>query len=322
MRRRDFIAAVGGAAALPLTAHAQTMPTVGFLNSETPALYAHLAAAFRKGLEESGYAEGRNVAVEYRWAESQYQRIPGLIADLLKRQPAVLAVNGPSVRAALAATTTTPIVFFTGNDPVAAGLVASLNKPGGNATGATVLNIELTGKRLEVLHEAIPKAESFALLVNPDNYNAKAVTEHMFSAARALGVKVHTIEARNKNDLDAAFTRFKSLRAGGLVISPDGFFNSHTAYLASQASRYAVPTVFQYSESAHAGGLLSYGASISEAYTQVGIYSGRILKGERPADLPIVQSAKVKLIVNLKTARALGITLPQTLLARADEVIE
>jgi putative ABC transport system substrate-binding protein len=326
MRRRAFVGLLAGAASLvswpPAARAQQAMPVIGFLNSETPALYAHLAKAFRKGLEDGGFAEGRNVAIEYRWAESRYDRIPGLIADLLQRQVAVLAVNGPVAHAAKAATTTTPIVFFTGNDPVESKLVASLNRPGGNATGASVLNVELTGKRLEVLREVIPKAETFALLINPANSNAKAVAGHMHSAARALGVKVHTLEARNKDELDAAFDRLKSLRPGGLVVSPDGFFNSNTAHLAALTGRYAIPAIFQYTESVHAGGLMSYGASISEAYAQVGIYTGRVLKGERPADLPIVQSAKVELVVNLKTARALGLTVPQTLLGRADEVIE
>jgi putative ABC transport system substrate-binding protein len=322
MRRRDFLVAIPGAFAAPLAARAQSVPTIGFLNSEAPPLYGYLADAFRKGLQDAGFTEGRNVAIEYRWAESRYERIPALVADLLGRQVAVLAVNGPAAHAAKAATTTTPVVFFTGTDPVRTGLVASLNKPGGNVTGTTVLNVELTGKRFEILREVIPQANSFALLVNPTNTNVGPLNAQASAAARALGVKTVVVEARNRDELAAVFARLASMRTAGLVVAPDGFFNSHTGYLAELAARHAVPTVFQYRESVHAGGLMSYGASISEAYAQVGTYAGRILKGERPADLPITQSAKVELVVNLKMARTMGLTIPMTLLGRADEVIE
>jgi putative ABC transport system substrate-binding protein len=327
VRRREFITLLGGAAgAWPTATRAQqtqrAMPVVGFLNSESSALYGHRAESFRKGLVEAGFVEGRNVMVEYRWADSQYERIPALVADLIKRQVSVLTVNGPSVYAAKAATKTIPIVFFTGTDPVAAGLVASLNKPGGNLTGATVLNIELTGKRLEILREVIPMAASFALLVNPKNANAKSLRDQMLSAARAFQVQVHVLEASNEVELDVVFTSLKPMQVGGLVIGADGFFSSHSKHLAALAGRYAIPAIFEYREFIEAGGMISYGGNLSEAYKQIGMYTGRVLKGERPADLPIVQSAKVELLVNLKTAKALGLTVPPTLLARADEVIE
>jgi putative ABC transport system substrate-binding protein len=324
MRRREFLGILGGAAAAwPLAARTQgAVPVVGFLNSESSALYGHRADAFRKGLVEAGFVEGRNVTVEYRWADSQYERIPALVADLIKRHVSVLTVNGPSVYAAKAATTTIPIVFFTGTDPVAAGLVASLNKPGGNLTGTTVLNIELTGKRLEILREVIPTAASFALLVNPKNANAKALSEQMLSAARAFQVQADVLEASNEGELDVAFVRLKTKHVGGLVIGADGFFSSHSTHLAALANRYAIPTIFEYREFTEAGGMISYGGNLSEAYKQIGIYTGRVLKGERPADLPVVQSAKVELLVNLKTAKTLGLTVPPSLLARADEVIE
>ena len=324
MKRRDFNTLLGGAVAWPIAARAQQkpLPVVGFLNTETPQNYGHLAAAFRKGLGEAGFAEGRNVAIEYRWAASQYERISALAADLVKSQVSVIAVNGPGAYATKAVAATTPVVFFTGTDPVAMGLVASLNRPGGNVTGVTVLNIELTGKRLEILREAVPKAESFALLVNPNNANARALLDQMLSAARTLGVQVHALEAGNQRELEAAFVRLQSLRAGGLVVGADSFFSSHAPQLAVLAVRHAVPAIFQYREFVAAGGLMSYSGNITDAYTQIGIYTGRILKGERPADLPIMQSAKVELLVNLKTAKALGLTLPATLLGRADEVIE
>lgn len=321
MRRREVIALICGASLWPLATRAQqAMPVIGFLNSESPSTYATRLAAFRRGLEDTGYVEGRNVAIEYRWAESQYDRIPALISDLTERQIAVLVVNGPAAYAAKAARM--PVVFFTGGDPVALGLVSSLNKPGGNATGATVLNIQLTGKRLEILREAIPTAKSFGLLINPDNGNATFLIEQVTAAAQTLKLPVHVREANDDGGLERAFTNLKALGVGGLIVGADGYFTSHSTELAGLAIRYQMPTIFQYHDFVAAGGLLSYGASISDAYRQVGVYAGRILKGERPGDLPIVQSAKVELLVNLKAAQALGVTLPPALLARADEVIE
>ena len=323
MRRRDFLGVLGGAAAAcPVASRAQntSMPVIGFLNSEAPSTYAPRVDAFRRGLGDVGYVEGRNVVIEYRWAESQYDRIPTLMSDLINRQVSVLVVNGPAAYASK--TARLPVVFFTGGDPVALGLVASLNQPGGNVTGATVLNIELTGKRLEILREAVPSAQSVGLLVNPDNGNAKILAEHMRSSARTLSLQVHVREANDDEGLKAAFNSLKASGVGGLVVGADGFFTSHSRQLAALATRYEMPTIFQYRDFVAEGGLLSYGASIADAYRQMGVYAGRILKGERPADLPVVQSARIELLVNLRAAKALGLTLPPALLARADEVIE
>ena len=306
----------------PIAARAQqaAMPVIGFLNSEEPNSYANRIESFRLGLRQVGFVEGQSVSIEYRWAESRYERIPVLMAELIDRRVSVIVVNGPAAYAAK--NPTVPVVFFTGGDPVALGLVKSLNKPGGNVTGTTVLNIELTAKRVEVLREALPKAESFALLVNSNNGNAKAVSDQMRLSARTLGLRDHVLEASDTSALQLAFSRLKQMGVGGLIIGADGFFTSHSSQLAALATRHAMPAIFQYRDFVASGGLLSYGANISEAYTQIGIYAGRILKGERPADLPVVQSTKVELLVNLKAAKALGIDMPQTLLARADEVIE
>jgi len=322
MRRRDVIARVAvSAAAWPLIARAQqVMPVIGFLNSEEPNSYAPRAESFRRGLGQVGFAEGRNVSIEYRWAESRYERIPLMMADLVAHRASVIVVNGPAAYAAK--NSKIPVVFFTGGDPIALGLVESLNKPGGNITGATVLNIELTSKRLEILREALPKAQNFALLVNPDNGNAKLLSDQMRLSAQALGLREHVLEASNVTELVAAFDRLKAMRIGGLIIGADGFFTSHSSQLAALATQHAIPTIFQYRDFVSSGGLLSYGADIGEAYAQIGIYAGRILKGEHPSDLPVVQSTKVELLVNLKAAKPLGIDMPQTLLARADEVIE
>jgi putative ABC transport system substrate-binding protein len=323
--RREFI--VGGAAAsvvCPLAARGQApaMPVVGFLNSATPDGYPHLPRAFRQGLSEAGYVEGRNVAIEYRWAENQYDRLPAMAADLVRQRVAVIAVNSPAARPALAATTTIPIVFNIGFDPIAAGLVASLNRPGGNVTGVVTLNVEVGPKRLELLRELVPTSTITAALVNPTNPNAETLSRGLQAAARTLGLQLHVVHASTERDLDSVFAVLAQLRAGGLVIGPDAFFNSQSKLLAALTLRHGVPAISQYREFAAAGGLMTYGGSITDQFHLVGVYTGRILKGEKPADLPVQQATKVELIINLKTAKALGLTVPLPLIGRADEVIE
>jgi len=324
--RRRFITLVGGAAAWPFAARAQqpTMPVVGFLHSESLNLYAHLVRAFRQGLSETGYVEGRNVAVEYRWADGQYDQLPTLVADLIRRQVTVIAANSPAaVMAAKAATTTIPIVFNTGYDPVAAGYVASLARPGGNLTGVTSLTAEVGPKRVELLHEVVPAASRIALLINPAaGAMSETLSTSLQAAARKRGLQFHVLHATAVRDLDNVFATLAQLQAGGLVIGGDPFFNSQSKQLASLAIRHAVPAIYQYREFAAAGGLMSYGGSLTDMYRQFGIYTGRILKGDKPADLPVQQSTKVELFVNLKTAKSLGLEVPPTLLGRADEVIE
>jgi putative tryptophan/tyrosine transport system substrate-binding protein len=327
MKRRDFITLVGGTAAWPLAARAQqaAMPVVGFVGSESPDRWTTFVRAFHQGLREVGYVEGRNVAIEYRWAEGQNDRLSGLVADLLRRPVSMLAVPGstPAALAAKAASTTVPIVFAIAADPVQLGLVASLNRPGGNATGVVTLNVEIAPKRLELLHELLPTATSFALLVNPANPAlAEPVSERVQAAARTLGMKLHVLHASSETELDAALAAVARLQAAGLVVAPDPFFNSRIEQLAALTSRQALPTVYQWREFTAAGGLLSYGSSITDVYRQAGVYTGRILKGEKPADLPVEQMTKVELFINLKTAKALGLTMPTSILVRADEVIE
>jgi ABC-type uncharacterized transport system substrate-binding protein len=328
IRRREFIISLGGiaVAAWPLAARAQqpAKPVIGFLHSESLNLYAHLVHAFRQGLSETSYVEGRNVAVEYRWADGQYDQLPTLAADLIRRQVAVIAANSPAaVLAAKAATTTIPIVFNTGYDPVAAGYVASLNRPGGNLTGVTSLTAEVGPKRVELLHEVMPTASRIALLINPAaGAMSETLSTSLQAAARKLGLQFNVLHASAVRDFDTVFETLVKLQAGGLVIGGDPFFNSRSKQLAALALRHAVPAVYQYREFTAAGGLMSYGGSLTDMYRQFGIYTGRILKGEKPADLPVQQSTKVELFVNLQTARALGLTVPLQLLGRADEVIE
>ena len=325
MRRRDFITFLGGAAVgWPLAARAQqpAMPVVGFLNGGLAREYAQAAAAFRQGLGETGYVEGRNVLIEYRWAEGHYDRLPELAADLVRQQVRVIAANTPAAPAAKAATTTIPIVFVTASDPVAAGLVASLNRPGGNLTGAALLNVEVGPKRLELLHELVPAATVMALLINAANPNAETQIRDMQAAARTFGLQLHVVHASSEPEFDAAFATFVQQRAGALAIGADAFYVNRSEQLAALTLRHALPTIFTVREFAAAGGLMSYGVSLTDAFRLMGVYTGRILNGEKPADLPVQQSTKVELVINLKTAKALGITFPLPLLGRADEVIE
>ena len=325
LRRREFITLLGGAAAgWPLTAGAQLMPTVGFLGSDSPDLYADRLRAFRQGLKETGYVEGQNLAVEYRWAEGRNDRLPALAGDLIRHQPAVIvASTTPSVLALKAATTTIPIVFFIAGDPVALGLVASLNRPGGNLTGTTTLTLEVGTKWLQLLHEMVPTATTFALLVNPTSPAlAEAQSRDLQTAARALGLQIQVLHASTDRDLDTAFASLVQHGSGGLVISSDSFLFTRVDRLAALAASHTVPAIFGFREFALAGGLMSYGASVTDQHRTVGVYTGRILKGERPADLPVAQATKVELTINIKTAKALGLTVPLPLLGRADEVIE
>jgi putative ABC transport system substrate-binding protein len=330
VKRREFITLIGGVAASPLlrplAARAQQppMPVIGFLHSASPDSVAHQMRAFIQGLSEASYTDGQTVAIEYRWADGQYDRLPVLAADLVRRRVTVIATTGgnASALAAKAATATIPIVFFSGVDPVEAGLVASLNRPGGNITGVTSLGVELGPKRLELLHELLPTATVIAALGNPTNLSTETQIRNLRAAARTLGLELHELHASTEREIDAAFATLARLRARALVIAPDGYLNSRSEQLAALTLRHAVPTIYTYREFAAAGGLMSYGGSDTDSYRQVGVYAGRILKGEKPADLPVQQSTKVELIINLKTAKALGITVPLSLLGRADEVIE
>jgi putative tryptophan/tyrosine transport system substrate-binding protein len=323
------LATLGGAVAWPLAARAQqaAMPVVGFLNAASPDVSTHVVGAFRLGLKETGYVEDRNVAVEYRWAENHYDRLPALAAELVDRRVSVIATgrNTFAALAAKAATTTIPIVFLIGGDPVNAGLVTSLNRPGGNVTGVTTLNVEITPKRLEVLRELLPATSIMAVLINPLNDPAivEAERRQAQEAANTLGLQmIHVLQASTERDLDDAFSTLIQRRAGGLVITADTLFSSKSVELAALAFRHAVPTISPYREFVAAGGLMSYGGSVTELYRLIGIYTGRILKGEQPANLPVQQLTKVELAINLKTAKAFGLTVPNSLIGRADEIIE
>ena len=326
MRRREFICFFGSVAATwPLAARAQqsAMPVIGFINAAPAQSYEPQLAAFLKGLDEKGYADGRNVTIEYRWAEGHSDRLPSMAADLVHRQVTVIAATTtPAALAAKAATTTIPIVFTTVGDPVQLHLVTSLNRPGGNVTGVTQLNVEVAPKRLELLHELVPTASVVALLVNPINPNAETNTKELQAAARTLGLELHVLNASTERDFDAVFAKLIQLRAGGLVIGADSLFSSRSEQLAALALRHAVPTIYQDRDFAVAGGLLSYGTDFRETYRLAGNYTGRVLKGEKPADLPVQQATKVEFYINLKTAKALGLNVPAAMQARADEMIE
>ena len=325
MKRRDFITLLSGAAAWPLAARAQqpVLPVIGWLHSGSPGPYGRILAAFRQGLKEAGYVEGQNATIEYRWAHGQYERLPALAAELIHRPVAVLAATStPAALAAKAATTTVPTVFTTAFNPMELGLVASLSRPGGNITGASQLNVEIGPKRLELVRELIPTATIVGLLVNPTNPVARALSRDLEAAAPTLGLQLDILHASTERDIDNAFATLVQRRASALVIVADPFFVSQSEQLGALTLRHAVPSIFQYPEFVDAGGLMSYSGSNADSYRWAGNYSGRILKGEKPADLPVQQSTKVELIINLKTAKALGLVVPTTLLARADEVIE
>ena len=326
MKRRDFIAVLGGTVGWSLVARAQksAMPVIGFLSSASPAQWTSFVAAFRQGLNDTGYIEGKNVGIEFRWAEGHYDRLPALAADLVRRQVAVVVASGGTgaALAAKAATSAIPIVYTGMADPVGMGLVASLGRPGGNVTGISLLGVELDVKRMELLHELVPKATAIALLVNPDDPFAESKVRQAQVEARSFGQQLHVLRARTEQDIDAAFATLVHLRAGALVVGTDPFFGNRREQLVGLSARYAMPTVFHLREFVTAGGLMSYGPSLFETYRQAGIYAGKIVNGAKPADLPVLQPTKFELVINLKTARALGLTIPQSLLLRADEVIQ
>jgi putative ABC transport system substrate-binding protein len=323
MRRRELMILLGGAmAARAVGAQEKTMPVIGYLSSYSP--LNPFVAAFRQGLSEAGYVEGQNVAIEYRWAEGNYERLPALAADLVGRKVDVIAASGGdrSSRAAKNATSTIPIVSVIGGDPVAAGLVASLARPGGNLTGVSFLDVELTPKRLELLSELIPQASVIALLVNSGDPNAERIMRDAQEAARTKGVQLLILKASTESEIDAAFATLVELRAGALLVGAAPFFLTRRDQIVALAARHAVPAFYDVREYVAAGGLISYGTSLTAVYRQLGIYAGKILKGAKPADLPVEQPTKFELVINLKTAKALGFTVPQTILARVDEVIE
>jgi putative tryptophan/tyrosine transport system substrate-binding protein len=325
MRRREFIAVISGAVTWPLVAHAQQpMPVIGFLNAASPGPLRQQITAFLGGLKESGYVEGQNVAIEYRWAEGQYDRLPALVADLVKQRVSVIVSGGgaPAVLAAKAATTTIPIVFSLGADPIGLGLVASLNRPGGNITGAYQFTSGLEAKRLGLLHEMVPKATSVAVLINSNFADAENQLRDVQEAAARLGVQLVIVRANAESDFDPAFSTLVRERAGALLVCGSPFFNIRREQLVVLAARHAVPAIFEWRDFAAAGGLMSYGTSLADAYHQVGVYAGQILRGSKPGDLPVVQSTKFELVINLSTAKTLGIEVPPTLSARADEIIE
>ncbi len=327
MRRRQFLGVLGGAAvAWPRVAGAQqpTMPVIGFLNPTSPDINANRLRAFRQGLKEIGYVEGENVAIEYRWAENQIDRMPQMAAELVRRQVAVIAAAGgpASATAAKAATTTIPIVFLVGDNPVRLGLVASLARPGGNLTGINFSNAELVAKRLELLRELVPRALRVAVLVNPNGPDTEITLSEVTMAARAIGLQIQVLNASTSREIDAALATFALDRPDALFVASDPFFTSRRVQLVHLATRHSVPATYNSRENAEAGGLMSYGSNITDAWRQVGVYTGRVLKGAKPADLPVVQASKFELVINAQAARTLGLDVPQSMLARADEVIE
>jgi putative tryptophan/tyrosine transport system substrate-binding protein len=324
MRRRKFIWLMACAAAWPLAARAQesTAPAIGFLNSASADGYAAMAAAFRRGLGEAGYAVGRNVTIEYRWADNQYDRLPALAADLVNHRVSVLFANSPSIPAALAATRMIPIIFNTGDDPVRLGFVASLNRPGGNATGVAIFSGELAAKRLELLHELVPGSKTIAVLVNLDFGPSARFRADVEAAGRALGVTTPILSASKPSEIEAAFDTIAQTRPDALLVGPGPFLDSNRDLLIAGAAKVAIPAGYETRASALAGGLVSYGADVGDAYRQAGVYAGRVLKGEKPADLPVVRVTKLELVINLGTAKALGLDLPAKILAVADAVVE
>jgi putative ABC transport system substrate-binding protein len=326
MRRRNFISLLGGAVIpWPLAARAQqqAIPVIGFLHGTSLETRQTEVIAFHRGLSETSYVEGRNVAVEYRWAEGMYDRLPALAADLVDRQVSVIAAFGSAAAlVAKAATRTTPIVFIVGGDPIALGLVHSLSQPGGSITGVTPLNDDLAPKLLELLHELVPKAAIVGYLINPKNATSENLSRQVQVAERTIGQRVHILNASSEHDFEPAFATLDQIRAGGLCVQGDTFLNGRRGQLVALAAQHSIPTVYAFRDYAAAGGLMSYGTSLVDAYRQVGVYAGRILNGEKPADLPVHQSVKVELVINLKTAKALDLTFPLALLGRADEVIE
>jgi len=326
MRRRELILFSSAAVAWSLAARAQqkAVPVIGFLSGSSPRLFVPLVAAVRQGLSETGYVEGQNVAIEYRWAEGHYDRLPALAADLIARNVDLIVATGgaASARAAKTATLTIPIVFTTGSDPVEAGLVDSLARPGGNITGVSILNVELIPKRIELISELVPEARIIAMLVNPNNAGTEPMIRDVPEVAHAKGVQLPILKASTQSEIDTAFTSLDQLHAGALVVAPDPFFGTRHDQLLALASRHAIPAIYAWREFVTAGGLISYGTSLAVAYRQVGTYVGKILKGAKPADLPVQQPTVFELVVNLKTAKALGLTIPPSILARADEVIE
>jgi putative ABC transport system substrate-binding protein len=325
VRRRQFLIATSALLAAPLAAHAQqsAMPVIGSLSSLAPSEVAHLMAAFRQSLNGAGYVEGRNVAIEYRWAQGQYDRLSPMAADLVERHVAVIVAWGPAAaRAAKAASATIPIVFSVGDDPVAIGLVASLNRPGGNATGISLLTGTLVAKRLELLSQVVPTATAIAFLVNPKSPSAAPDIEEAQAAAQALGRKLNVLKASAEHDVEVAFSTMHEQRVGALLVGADPFFTERRRLLVGLAARDAIPAIYDFRESVNAGGLMSYGTSLADAYRLAGIYTAKILKGAKPSELPVQQAVKVEMVINLKTAKALGITIPRRILLQADDVVE